>query len=167
MPGSGKGEFARLLSEKGIKVITMSDVLREKYEKEAKSGERLMDFAKRMRQLYGKGVVAKLCVEKIEKGSNIVAFDGIRNWEEIEEFKKVGEVIIVAIHSPPKLRYERLLKRARKDDILTMEGLIKRDWEELEMGIGNVIALADYVLTNDSTIEEFKSKAEELIKRIL
>ena len=167
MPGSGKGELAKVFQEFGIKVITMSDVLREKYYKEAKEGERLMDFAKRMRELYGKGVVAKMCIEKIQKDEKIVVFDGVRNWEEIEEFKKLGEVIIIAVHSPPKLRYERLLKRARKDDELTIKGLIKRDWEELEMGIGTVIALADYVLVNDSTIEEFKSKARELIKQIL
>jgi len=167
MPGSGKGELARIFQEFGIKVITMSDVLRERYYKEAKEGERLMDFAMRMRKLYGKGVVAKMSIEKISKDEKIVVFDGVRNWEEIEEFKKLGEVIIIAVHSPPKLRYERLLKRGRKDDALTIEGLIKRDWEELEMGIGNVIALADYVLVNDTTIEEFKSKAKELIKRLL
>jgi len=167
MPGSGKGELAKIFQEFGIKVITMSDVLRERYYKEAKEGERLMDFAMRMRKLYGKGVVAKMSIEKISKEEKVVVFDGVRNWEEIEEFKKLGEVIIIAVHSPPKLRYERLLKRGRKDDTLTIEGLIKRDWEELEMGIGNVIALADYVLVNDTTIEEFKSKAKELIKRLL
>jgi len=166
MPGSGKGELAKLFQEINIKVITMSDVLREKYYKEAKEGERLMDFAIRMRKLYGKGVVAKMSIEKIQN-EKIVVFDGVRNWEEIEEFKKLGDVIIIAVHSPPKVRYERLLKRARKDDTLTVEGLIKRDWEELEMGIGNVIALADYVLVNDTTVEEFKNKAKELIKRLL
>jgi len=166
MPGSGKGELAKLFQEINVKVITMSDVLREKYLKEAKEGERLMDFAIRMRKLYGKGVVAKMSIEKIHD-EKIVVFDGVRNWEEIEEFKKLGEVIIIAVHSPPKVRYERLLKRARKDDTLTVEGLIKRDWEELEMGIGNVIALADYVLVNDTTVEEFKNKAKELIKRLL
>jgi len=166
MPGSGKGELAKFFQEINVKVITMSDVLREKYHKEAKEGERLMDFAIRMRKLYGKGVVAKMSIEKIHD-EKIVVFDGVRNWEEIEEFKRVGDVIIIAVHSSPKVRYERLLKRARKDDTLTVEGLIKRDWEELEMGIGNVIALADYVLVNDTTVEEFKNKAKELIKRLL
>jgi len=166
MPGSGKGVLAKLFQEINVKVITMSDILREKYYKEAKEGERLMDFAIRMRKLYGKGVVAKMSIEKIQN-EKIVVFDGVRNWEEIEEFKKLGDVIIIAVHSPPKVRYERLLKRARKDDTLTVEGLIKRDWEELEMGIGNVIALADYVLVNDTTVEEFKNKAKELINRLL
>lgn len=166
MPGSGKGELAKLFREKGVKVITMSDVLRERYNKEAREGERLMDFAIRMRMLYGKGVVAKMCIEKIGN-EDLVVLDGVRNWEEVEEFKKYGNVIIIAVHSPPRLRYERLLKRGRKDDLPTIEGLIKRDWEELEMGIGSVIALADYIIVNDSTIEEFKSEAEELISRLL
>ena len=167
MPGSGKGELAKLFKEKGVKVITMSDVLRERYMKEAKQGERLMDFAFRMRQQYGKGVVAKMCLEKLEGNEEVVVFDGVRNWEEIEEFKKKGEVIIINVHASPKVRYERLLKRGRKDDAMTIEGLIKRDFEELEMGIGTVIALADYVIVNDKGLEEFKREAEELINRLL
>jgi dephospho-CoA kinase len=167
MPGSGKGELSRLFQEKGIKVIVMSDVLREKYTAEAKEGERLMDFAFRMRSLYGKGVVAKMCLEKLSGDEKVVVFDGVRNWEEIEEFKKRGEVVIINVHASPKTRYERLMRRARKDDVLTVEGLMKRDFEELEMGIGTVIALADYVLVNDKSLEEFKREAEELINRLI
>ncbi|MEJ2774935.1 MAG: AAA family ATPase [Sulfolobus sp.] len=167
MPGSGKGVLSELFKEKGVKVIVMSDVLRERYEREKREGERLMDFAKRMRQTYGRGVVAKLCLEKINGEEKVVVFDGVRNWEEIEEFRKVGEVVIINVHAPPRLRYERLLKRGRSDDTLTFEGLNKRDFEELEMGIGVVIALADYVIVNDGTIEEFKRRAEELINRLI
>jgi dephospho-CoA kinase len=75
--------------------------------------------------------------------------------------------VIINVHAPPRLRYERLLKRGRSDDTLTFEGLNKRDFEELEMGIGVVIALADYVIVNDGTIEEFKRRAEELINRLI
>ena len=167
MPGSGKGELANLFREKGVKVITMSDVLRERYSKEAKQGERLMDFAFRMRNLYGKGVVAKMCLEKLDGSEKVVVFDGVRNWEEIEEFKKAGEVVIINVHSSPKVRYERILRRGRRDDSLTIEGLRKRDFEELQMGIGTVIALADYVLVNDKGLEEFKREAEDLVNRLI
>ncbi|BCU70244.1 AAA family ATPase [Stygiolobus caldivivus] len=167
MPGSGKGELANLFREKGIKVITMSDVLRERYSKEAKQGERLMDFAFRMRNSHGKGVVAKMCLEKLDGSEKVVVFDGVRNWEEIEEFKKAGEVVIINVHSSPKVRYERILRRGRRDDSLTMEGLRKRDFEELQMGIGTVIALADYVLVNDKGLEEFKREAEDLVNRLI
>jgi hypothetical protein len=61
MPGSGKGELSRLFQEKGIKVIVMSDVLRERYRAEAKEGERLMDFAFRMRVYTGR-VLWQKCV---------------------------------------------------------------------------------------------------------
>lgn len=169
MPGSGKGMLKEILEkEYNIPVITMSEVLRKRYEKEKRDNERLMDFAFRMRQLYGRAVVAKMCVEEAKNiKSEIIGFDGVRNWEEVEEFKKMGDVVIIAVHSPPRLRYERLMKRGRADDPKDYESGLKRDFEELIMGIGAVISLADYIIANDSSIEEFKVRAKEILDKII
>ncbi len=169
MPGSGKGLLKDILEKEfKVTVITMSEVLRKRYEKEKKENERLMDYAFRVRQMFGRGVVAKMCIEEI-KGLNydIIAFDGVRNWEEVEEFSKVGDVVIIAVHSPRALRYERLMKRGRADDPKDYESFVKRDFEELNMGIGTVISLADYVIVNDSTIDEFKVRAIEVLNKII
>ncbi|AHC51564.1 hypothetical protein SUSAZ_06140 [Sulfolobus acidocaldarius SUSAZ] len=167
MPGSGKGQLSDLFRKRGIKVIVMSDALKEKYYRDAKPGEKLMDFAKRMREIFGKGVVAKLCIEKLNGTEDVVVIDGVRNWEEIEEFEKVGKVIIIAVHASRSIRYSRLMNRGREDDSTSLHDLMKRDFDELQMGIGTVIALADYVITNDSSIEEFNKRAEDLINRLL
>jgi len=87
MPGSGKTLFANLLKEKGFIVISMGDVLRKRYEKEAKYGERLMDYAKRIREIYGDGVVARLSIEEINQSASKIAFEGVRSLSEVEEFK--------------------------------------------------------------------------------
>ncbi|MDT7901416.1 MULTISPECIES: AAA family ATPase [Acidianus] len=166
MPGSGKTLFANLLREKGFYVISMGDVLRKRYEKEAKIGERMMDFAKRIREIYGEGVVARLSMEEITPTMSRIAFEGVRSLAEVEEFKRLGNPIIIAIHSPPSLRYQRMISRMRPDDSKNIEDLRRRDLDEIRLGIGGVIALADYIIINDSTIDEFKKRAEEVILRI-
>ncbi|MFP3163560.1 MAG: AAA family ATPase [Acidianus hospitalis] len=166
MPGSGKTLFANLLREKGFYVISMGDVLRKRYEKDAKIGERMMDFAKRIREIYGEGVVARLSMEEITPTMSRIAFEGVRSLAEVEEFKRIGNPIIIAIHSPPSLRYQRMISRMRPDDSKNIEDLRRRDLDEIRLGIGGVIALADYIIINDSTIDEFKKRAEEVILRI-
>ncbi|MFP3217976.1 AAA family ATPase [Acidianus sp.] len=166
MPGSGKTLFANLLREKGFYVISMGDVLRKRYEKDAKIGERMMDFAKRIREIYGEGVVARLSMEEITPTMSRIAFEGVRSLAEVEEFKRIGNPIIIAIHSPPSLRYQRMISRMRPDDSKNIEDLRRRDLDEIRLGIGGVIALADYIIINDTTIDEFKKRAEEVILRI-
>jgi len=73
--------------------------------------------------------------------------------------------VLIAIHSSPKTRYERLIKRGRAED-KKYEDLAKRDFEELQMGIGNVIAMADYVLTNEGDVEDFISQGIELVEKV-
>ncbi|WP_338078083.1 AAA family ATPase [Acidianus infernus] len=166
MPGSGKTLFANILREKGFYVISMGDVLRKRYEKEAKIGERMMDFAKRIREIYGEGVVARLSMEEITPTMSRIAFEGVRSLAEVDEFRRLGNPIIIAIHSPPSLRYQRMISRMRPDDSKNIEDLRRRDLDEIRLGIGGVIALADYIIINDSTIDEFKKRAEEIILRI-
>jgi dephospho-CoA kinase len=165
MPGSGKDTLSQAIKERGYKVIVMSDVLKERYAKEALPGERLMDFAFRMRRERGRGFVAELTLEKLDPKDKVVVINGVRNWEEVEVFRRVGETVLIAIHSSPKTRYERLIKRGRTED-KKYEDLAKRDFEELQMGIGNVIAMADYVLTNEGDVEDFISRGIELVEKV-
>jgi len=47
-----------------------------------------------------------------------------------------------------------------------MDELVKRDERELSWGIGKAISLSDYMIVNDSTLEEFKANVESLLERI-
>ncbi len=165
MPGSGKDTLSQAIKERGYKVIVMSEVLKERYAKEALPGERIMDFAFRMRREKGRGFVAELTLEKFDPKDKVVVINGVRNWEEVEVFRRVGETVLIAIHSSPKTRYERLIKRGRAED-KKYEDLAKRDFEELQMGIGNVIAMADYVLTNEGDVEGFIRRGIELVEKV-
>lgn len=91
----------------------------------------------------------------------------MRSLAEVEEFRKHGRVVIIAVHASPETRFKRLLKRGRPGDPGSYKEFAERDRTELEFGIGNVIALADYMIVNESSIEEAKAKALELLRMLV
>lgn len=95
----------------------------------------------------------------------LVIIDGIRNYEEVEYFAtNMINFSIIAIFANRFTRLQRILKRNRPDDIQNMEELIARDNRELTWGIGKVIALSDYMIVNDATLEDFREKSYNLIR---
>ena len=47
-----------------------------------------------------------------------------------------------------------------------MQELIQRDERELAWGIAKTIVLSDYLIVNDSSLEDFRRRSAELITRI-
>lgn len=166
LPGAGKTEAVNIAREMKIKVVSMGDEVRNET---LARGLELNDknvgrIANEMRKKYGKDIWAKKCLEKIGK-DGIVVIDGIRNIEEVETFRNaIKNFILVAIHASPSTRYERLMKREREDDSKRIEDLKEREKRELAWGIGDVIAMADIVVINESSLEEFREKIKEILK---
>ncbi|HEC82287.1 MAG TPA: flagellar hook-basal body complex protein FliE [Thermoplasmatales archaeon] len=166
LPGAGKTEAVNIAKELGIKVVSMGDEVRNEtmargFELNDSNVGRVAD---EMREKYGKDIWAKKCLKKI-KNNEIVVIDGIRNIEEVETFKNaIRNFILIAIHASPSTRYERLMNRRRKDDSTKIEDLKKREKRELAWGIGNVIAMADIIVVNEGSLEEFREKIMEILK---
>jgi len=166
MPGSGKTEAVNVAKEMGIKVISMGDEVREEVKRRGLeiNDENLGRIADEMRKKYGKDIWAKKCLEKIKGEEKIIVIDGIRNIEEVEAFKsKIKNFILVAIHASPSTRYHRMMKRQREDDSINIEDLKRREKRELSWGLGDVIAMADIVVTNEGSMEEFREKIREIL----
>jgi dephospho-CoA kinase len=170
MPGSGKTTISEIVKEMEIPVIVMGDVVREEarirgIEPTPKNLGKLMI---EMREKMGANVMARRCVDKIkELNSNIVLVEGVRSLEEVEEFRKVGDVKIVAVHSSPKTRYERLSRRGRSDDPKSWEEFRERDLRELDVGIGRVISLADEIIINEGTLEDLKENTLKVFRKVI
>jgi len=171
MPGSGKTEAVNVAKEMGLKVISMGDEVRNEAIRRGMelTDENVGSLANEMRIKYGKDIWAKKCLEKLrEMKEEIVVIDGIRNIEEVETFrKKLKNFILVAIHASPITRYERLMKRGREDDSMKIEDLKAREKRELSWGLGNVIAMADIVVVNEGSLEEFKNKIRKILEDLV
>ncbi len=167
MPGAGKTEAVKVAKEMGIRVISMGDEVREETRKRGLeiNDENLGKIADEMRKKHGMNIWAKKCLRKIEMMEDkIIVIDGIRNIEEVETFRnKIENFILVAIHASPSTRYNRLIKRGRKDDSIKIEDLKRREKRELAWGVGNVIAMADIIVINENSLEKFKEKIREIL----
>ncbi|MDP8011364.1 MAG: AAA family ATPase [Thermoplasmata archaeon] len=168
MPGAGKEEFIKKAKEMGIQVVSMGDVVREYTES---LGLELNDknvgqIANEERKKHGMDIWAKRTLDKIKSEKCII--DGIRNKEEIDFFKQnlKNRIIVTAILSSEQVRFERIMKRKRKDDARTWEEFVERERRELSWGLGNVIALADHFIINESDLEEFRKKVEDFLNGI-
>ncbi len=168
MPGSGKDEFKKVAISMGWDVVSMGDVVREYV---ASMGLELTEknvgqIASNERRLNGMDIWARRTLGKI-KGERTV-IDGIRNQEEVDFFKKsLGmRMVTVAIMSSEKTRYERMIRRGRKDDIRNMDEFLERDKRELSWGLGNVIAKSDYYIVNEGTLEEFREKVKSFLNSL-
>jgi dephospho-CoA kinase len=172
MPGAGKTTIASYVSSKfGIPTFSMGNIIREKSIELgyglSKEGQRKV--VKILREQGGKDIVAKLTLEKIEKSnSKLVIIDGIRSPSEVEFFSKHARIVILALHASPKRRFYLLKKRGREDDPKDFNEFKERDKIELELGIGSVIAVADYMIVNEYiTVEELYKQFDALQERIL
>jgi dephospho-CoA kinase len=167
MPGCGKEEFVSVAEEKGIRIVRMGDIVRAEAEnREIEfSDDNVGGFAGDERKKHGFGIWAERTLPRI--GDDNLVIDGIRCPQEVEVFRnelKDAEITIIAIHSSPGTRRERLMGRGREDDVRSKEEFSRRDGRELGWGVCTVIALADHMIVNERSVDELRSKALGFLK---
>ena len=171
MPGAGKRTAIEAMASGGIPVFTMGDVVREEASRMGvePTPEGLGWVAVELRRRYGPSVVAERTIEKVESSpevGDVFIVDGVRSLEEVEEFRKRYDTVVVAVHASPRTRFRRLLRRGRSDDPRTWEEFLERDLRELGWGLGSVIATADYMLVNEGSVEELQKAARGILEEV-
>ena len=169
MPGSGKSEAAAVFVAHGYNSIRFGDVTDEGVRQKGlplnEDNERLV--REELRKQHGMAAYAVLNLPRIQealKQYNVI-IDGLYSWEEHKYLKEklAGNLVTIAVWSPPALRYARLT--GRKVRPLTEEQARSRDHAEIEnVNKGGPIAMADFVIVNDSSLESLVSQTEKIIK---
>jgi len=173
MPGAGKSTVAEAISEEGFILINMGDCIRTEAKKNnlELNDKNLGNLMLNLRNKYGLGAVARLVIDQIyEKYSNSgfdkFIIDGIRSIQEIELLRTIGIVKVLAIHGSLSTRFRNLKNRSRLDAPSNMEDCLVRDQRELSVGVSEVIALADEIISNNEiTIDELKNKSKSITKK--
>ena len=172
---SGKGETAEYFKKKGFEYYTISQMVRETASKLEipMMRESLQDVGDLIRKYEGLGGWVKRIIKKIDLTKNYI-IDGIRNPGEIEELKKFRNFYLISVDAPIIIRYERVLKRNKLTDPKTWKLFVKvdeRDFGEREINtgqqVGKCMSLADFHLVNDSTLNDFYIKIEEIYRKIM
>jgi len=170
MSVSGKASVKQMAESMGHAAVVMGDEVREEAKRRniEPTPENLGTLMLRLREEEGLAAIAKRCMPKILNArSSIVAVDGIRSLQEVEEFKKhAKEFVLIAVHASPKTRFRRLFNRLRNDAPRDWQTFVERDLRELNVGLGAVIAMADYMIVNEGTKEQARQKAKEVLEDI-
>lgn len=168
MPGSGKSEVARIFEERGFVRVRFGDLTDEEVKKRGlelnEQNERLI--RELLRREHGMAAYARLNLPRIDsalKQANVV-IDGLYSWEEYTLLKERygDDFTIVAVWVSPKTRYARLTGRANRK--LTPAEAASRDHAEIEKSSkGGPIAMADFTISNESSLNELRRETERTI----
>ena len=175
--GSGK-EVVREILEKNFNAYTvvLSSLLKEDALK--KQGIKItreiqQNLGDELRKQYGPEILAKIAVSFMQKDKDMLIIDGIRNPGESDFLKtKFGDSYkLIAVDAQQKIRFERTVKRGRPTDPKILEEFVKlddreqgKDEPDYGLQIRKCIEMADIVLQNDGSLEEFQKKVTDVIK---
>ena len=171
MPGAGKSEVSRIFEQNGYVRIRFGDITDEEVAKRGlplnEANERLV--REQLRQEYGMAAYAILNLPKIEKAlkKSSVVIDGLYSWEEYLFLKSrcLDNLYVVAVWSSPGTRYRHLSGRNKRP--LSVEEAAARDKAEIEnANKGGPIAMADFTITNESSLDDLIKESRRLVARI-
>ena len=168
MPGSGKDELVEVAHSMRLATLKMGDLVRDETRRRglALNNANIARIANEEREKHGPGVWAQRALPKLTETKMLV--DGCRSDAEVAVFRhNFGDLFVLGIFASPESRYDRMMKRARGDDGAGLQEFFDRDRRELKWGIGAAFALADGMLINEGSLEEFRSASRRRLEEIL
>ncbi len=171
MPASGKSEASTVARSLNIPVVSMGDVVREETAMRGlpPTDGNIGGTGTRLRAEEGMDAIARRCVPRIRSlDAPVVVVDGTRNIEEINYFKRQfdDDFKLIAIQAPFELRFARVKKRARSDDMVSIDELKRRDEREKGWGLGTAIEKADITIKNTSSLEKFQEDIKKIFRTL-
>lgn len=168
--GSGKSTAAAILKDKGFKTVSLSSYLKDLANERGLTLTRtnLQDLGNEVRKKHGAGFLVKKALKEYKNEEKIV-IDGIRNVGEIEELRKVKGSILLAILADRKVRFNRLKKNKRREE-LDEKLFYQLDLRDLGVneritGLQTAfcIALADTFIVSSNSIKNFKKDIDNFL----
>lgn len=167
LAGSGKSSAVEYLTEKGFPKIYFGGVIYKAMDEAGieKTWDNQQQFREEIRRREGKDFVIKRVIKNIHDlinaGQNKIVLDGLYTWSEYKFLKHEfpGQVVVIAIVTPKYLRYQRMAKRIERP--MQPHEVDQRDWSEIEnLEKGGPIAIADYFVINDGSLEQLRQKID-------
>ncbi len=167
MCGSGKSEVVKYFVDKGYQKIYFGDVVLNEIKSKGLDVNEVSErkIREELRDRYGMGAMAMKSIDKIReyymKGN--VVIESLYSWQEFKIIKnEFGDRFkLLAVYTTKNLRYNRLKQREVRP--LTYAEAVSRDVSEIEnLDKGGPIAYADYLLVNDSTVDDLYNQLEKI-----
>ncbi len=174
---AGKEVLAEyLIKNYGFTTFSLSTVLHKELDKRGVrdfTRQTLQDLGDELRREIGQDVLAQKTIEILKEEPRSVVITGIRNPAEVAFFKKIKNFFLVSVRAKRKIRFKRVLSRAKPWDPKTWNEFYKIDRRDFGVGqdksgqqVGKCLSLADYVLSNNKDLGSFYKQIEKMLKEI-
>ncbi len=175
MSGSGKSVIVDHLTDKGYPKVYFGGMIYKEMEKRGivrtEDGESEKKFREEIREKEGKDWVVNQVIAEtkdlISAGQKRIILDGVYSWTEYKILKHEFPTCLtfVAVVVDKKIRYDRVAKRPGR--AFDGKAIRERDRSEIEnLEKGGPIAAADFYILNNGTIEDAKTRTDEILKEI-
>lgn len=162
-------EIYGILQELGYQHNTVPPMLDSVEKQTILFREKMQNLGNMMRATYGPAILAQMTVYHINQQLPAhIAIDSIRNPAELVYLRKKLGAKIIGVTAPDEKRLNNSIGRRRPGDPKTPEEfelLAQREWGRGETVYGQQVKecldLADRVINNNSTLEEFHQKIHE------
>jgi len=173
LTGSGKSVAVDYVTAKGYPKVYFGgivlDAMTEAGLEHTQENEK--PFREELRKREGNDFIAKRIIDQIHNlisaGQHQIIADGLYSWTEYKTLKHEfpGELSVIAIVAPKKLRHHRLLTRPIRP--LTQSESDQRDWAEIEnIEKGGPIAIADHYIINDGDFDHLYKQIDKVLEEI-
>ncbi len=168
--GSGKGEVAKFLQERGFIYHSLSDALRDEAKRLNLSVTRdvLVELGNRLRSEHGPSILAERIFSKLDPEKNYV-IDSVRHPQEVQVLRRRADFLFLCVKAPERLRFERLKQRARENDPKTFEDFKALEAKEAESSVGSdqqldqAIAMADRIAENTGPLKMLHDQVKGIL----
>jgi dephospho-CoA kinase len=175
MPGCGKSVVVEVLKKEGYETLYMGTIVRDEMLSQNidATSKNVRNFATELRKKHGDDIVARRCLDELRSkighsSDKPVIIEDIKGIAEVEYFRReLGtDFELIAIHVPPKIRFERSKNRAGEWDDKTVKDFEEFQWRdkmEMKWGLAEAIALADHIVINDSSEDDLIASVKALL----
>lgn len=170
LAGAGKTSAVEYVAEKGYPKIYFGGII---YQAMRDAGieitpESQAAFREEIRTREGKDFVARRAIKQaqdlIESGQKRILLDGLYTWTEYRILKHEfpGELSVIAIVTPRRLRHRRLATRPERP--FTAKEAAERDQSEIEnLEKGGPIAIADHYVLNTGNLNSLHEEINKIL----
>ena len=169
--GSGKGEVAELLKQRGFQYSSLSDALRTELREKGEeiSRMKLVKVGRALRARYGAAVLACRIGAEIDTSIDHV-IDSVRNPAEAEWMKdNVPGFQLWNVTADARIRFTRIRARQRESDPQTLEAFLELEAMEATatdssgQDLEGTARLADAEVANNTTLDELQALVSNLL----
>lgn len=169
--GGGKGTVVDHVVTKGFAHYSVRSFLTEELTRQGRGHDRseLRLLANELRATKDPAYIIRTLYEKaVQDGVENAVIESVRNVGEAEFLKSKGAKLL-AVDADQKLRYERVQKRRSTTDQVDFPTFVHHEEREMrpegphDMDVRGVIAMADFTIQNNGTLEELHKKADAFL----